>query len=63
MTLRRAPVRTEYVIAGTELEHVGEIRDLGIIIDAKLTFAPQITNVVKRANRFFFFFFFFRPRT
>ena len=51
MTLSRAPVRTEYVIAGTELEHVGEIRDLGIIIDAKLTFAPHMTNVVKRANR------------
>ena len=47
----RAPVQTTYFISDTVLEHVGEIRDLGIILDTKLTFAPQVTNVVRRANR------------
>ena len=51
MTLRRAPVRTKYFINGTELEHVCEIRDLGVTLDTKLTFAPHVSNTVSRANR------------
>ena len=51
MTLRRAPVRTSYSIAMTTLEHVEEIRDLGVTLDTKLTFAAHISDVVKRANR------------
>ena len=51
MTLRRAPVQTKYFIAGTELEHVDEIRDLGVTIDSKLTFAPHVSDIVRRANR------------
>jgi len=50
-TLRRAPVRTEYFINATKLENVGEIRDLGITLDTKLTFAPHINNIVSRARR------------
>ena len=51
MTLRRAPVQTKYFIAGTELKHVGEIRDLGVTLDTKLTFAPHVSDTVRRANR------------
>ena len=51
MTLRRAPVQTSYCIAGIQLDHVSEIRDLGVILDSKLTFAPHISNIVCRANR------------
>ena len=51
ITLRRAPVQTEYYINATKLEHVGEIRDLGIMLDTKLTFASHVNNVVSRANR------------
>ena len=51
ITLRRAPVRTEYFINATKLEHVGEIRDLGIILDTKLTFAAHVNSIVSRANR------------
>ena len=51
MTLRRAPVQTRYYIDRCELEHVVEMRDLGITLDAKLTFAPHVSNIVRAANR------------
>ena len=51
MTLRRAPVQTKYSIAGTELEHVSRIKDLGVTLDTKLTFEAHVTDVVSRANR------------
>ena len=51
ITLRRAPVQTMYMINATKLEHVEEIRDLGIIIDTKLTFASHVSSIVRRANR------------
>ena len=51
MTLRRSPVRTRYSVGGIELAHVSEIRDLGVMIDTKLTFAPHVTDIVSRANR------------
>ena len=47
MTLRRVPVETKYFIAGTELEQVGAIRDLGVTIDSKLTFAPHVSDIVR----------------
>ena len=51
MTLRRAPVRTSYLIDATVLQHVEEIKDLGVTLDAKLTFTAHVSDVVKRANR------------
>ena len=51
MTLRRAPVQTTYFIAGTELDHESEIRDLGITLDTKLTFASHVSGAVSKANR------------
>ena len=51
ITLRRAPLQITYNIGGTVLEHVDQIRDLGIIIDSKLTFAQHVDHAVKRANR------------
>ena len=51
MTLRRAPVQMKYFIHGTELENVTEIRDLGVIIDTKLTFAAHVNNIVRKGNR------------
>ena len=51
ITLRRAPVQTAYFINATKLEHVGEIRDLGIILDTKLTFSSHVSTIVSRANR------------
>ena len=51
MTLRRAPARTTYRIGHVPLQAVEEIRDLGVILDTKLTFAPHISKIVSQANR------------
>ena len=51
MTLRRAPVRTQYSIGNAILNSVDEIRDLGVILDSKLTFSAHISHVVRQANR------------
>ena len=51
MTLRRAPVLTKYFIARTEIDYVSEIRDLGITLDTKLTFASHVSGTASRANR------------
>jgi len=51
VTLRCAPVQITYNIGGTVLENVDRIRDLGIIIDSKRTFAQHVDHAVKRANR------------
>ena len=51
MTLRRAPVRTRYLINGTELEHVSQIKDLGVTLDSKLTFASHVSDIVRKGNR------------
>ena len=50
-TLRRAPVQITYNIGGTVLEHVDEVRDLGVLIDKKLTFTQHIDSIVRRGNR------------
>ena len=51
MTLRRVPVQTKYFLADAELEHVSEVKDLGVTLDTKLTFAPHVSDIVSRANR------------
>ena len=51
MTLKLSPVKTTYFIGNTALEHVNTIRDLGVILDAKLTFGPHIQHSVLKANR------------
>ena len=39
-----------YTIAGSELEHVDQEKDLGVIIDSELTFEAHIFNKIKKAN-------------
>ena len=50
-TLRKKPVMTSYSIGNITLNRVSEMRDLGVILDSKLTFASHIDDVVGRANR------------
>ena len=50
-SLRKNPVVSTYSINHAILERVSEIRDLGVILDSKLTFGPHIDSVVGRANR------------
>ena len=51
MTLKKSPIRVAYFIGNTALEHVDTIRDLGVILDKKLTFRHHIESSVKKANR------------
>lgn len=50
-TKKRAPIQSNYNINGTILQEVNEIRDLGVIIDSKLTFSSHINAAAKRGAR------------
>ena len=50
-TLRTAPVQCTYVLDGHQLEQCKRMRDLGVILDAKLTFADHVDATVGKANR------------
>ena len=50
-TLRKSPIMYNYTLNDTVLERRFETRDLGVILDAKLTFAPHVDSVVSKANR------------
>jgi len=50
-TLRSSPVVASYVLDGHQLERCVRIRDLGVILDAKLTFADHVDATVSKANR------------
>ena len=50
-TLRKQPVQSDYVVHGVTLERVSVMRDLGVLLDSKLTFGPHVDGVVRCANR------------
>lgn len=41
----------DYDILGTRLNRVSEVKDLGIILDEKLSFKPQISSTIDKASR------------
>ena len=51
LTLRRLPVKRAYTIGGIELERVSVMRDLGVLLDEKLTFGDHVDVTVRKANR------------
>ena len=51
ITLKRSPIMFDYEIDGYVLENVRTIRDLGVVIDEKLTFESHVNDIVLRANR------------
>ena len=48
---KKAPILHTYCINSSPLQRVTEVRDLGVILDPKLTFSAHINNVVSKANR------------
>ena len=50
LTLRRTQVASAYVIAGEVLESLRYMRDLGVMIDEKLTFSDHIDKTVTKAK-------------
>ena len=51
LTLRRTPVMGTYMISGVALERVVVMRDLGVMLDQKLTFGDHVDFTVRKANR------------
>ena len=51
VTLKPNPVPYVYNVRGTELEQVETMRDLGVIIDSRLTFAAHVDNAISKARR------------
>ena len=51
ITLKTKPLVTNYSIGDTVLEHVEEIRDLGVTLDSKLNFGSHVNQTVVKANR------------
>ena len=52
-TLRKNPVQFDYKLHNVTLERVSVMRDLGVLLDSKLTFGPHVDGVVRCANRAF----------
>ena len=50
-TLRTSPINSAYTLDGHSLERCDRIRDLGVILDSKLTFSHHIDATVAKANR------------
>ena len=44
LSLRRSPVVSTYSIDGTAIERVTVMRDLGVLLDEKLTFGPHVDS-------------------
>ena len=51
ITLKRKIIDSSYKINGIALENVSTIRDLGVILDQRLTFEAHINATVAKANR------------
>lgn len=50
-TLRTSPIASTYSLDGHQLDRCREVRDLGVILDEKLTFAQQVDSTVRKCNR------------
>ena len=51
ISLKRNLINSAYKIDGTILENVSAMKDLGVILDQKLTFSDHISSIVSKANR------------
>ena len=51
ITLKRAPILSTYHINSSPLQRVAEVRDLGIVLDTKLTFSAHISSIMSKANK------------
>jgi hypothetical protein len=45
------PIEFVYSINGTALKRVDEIKDLGVIIDGKMSFLPHIEAIISKSSR------------
>lgn len=47
----KCPIAFDYCIDGNVLERVDQVSDLGVVLDAKLTFNHHITSIITKATR------------
>jgi hypothetical protein len=45
------PINYSYSIDGKSLDHVDEIKDLGVILDERMTFLPHMESVISKASK------------
>ncbi len=52
LTCSRSRTKTSFIysIGGSDLEHVGHFKDLGVIVDSSLSFSQHVRTVVGKAN-------------
>lgn len=48
-TRKKMPIPSVYKVGDDVLNEVNEVKDLGVTLDAKLTFIPHINNITKKA--------------
>ena len=51
ITLKKNYIQSSYTISGIQLENVSTIRDLGVVLDPKLTFSDHVDFIVSKANK------------
>ena len=51
ITLKKNYIKSSYSINGTLLENVTKIRDLGVVLDQKLTFSDHVQYITNKGNR------------
>jgi len=49
-SLRKSPIPATYTLNGTALERRSVTRDLGVLLDSKLTFGPHVDHTIAKAN-------------
>lgn len=50
-TRKRQPIIFDYCLLGTTIDRVNQVKDLGVILDSKLTFKPHVSYIVDKASR------------
>ena len=50
-TRKKQPIHFDYNLNGIQIQRVANVKDLGVILDAKLTFKQHISFIVAKASR------------
>ena len=51
LSLKKKPILCDYTLGDNVLNRVAVQKDLGILVDSRLTFVPHVDSIIKKANR------------